>query len=226
MMLRQALVAYGPRTLLPVMLVGGAAIAGGALLWGPRLHAPSAYRLTLHAPVDSNAFYLSAWNDGEVFIDHDARDRKPVVFTRRGDENDGCTWVGTERLIPIAVNAYHYSYEETILSCRPGATPFAKTPRAGIVTVEAADGAALTALAGVQPAGEVWNAIAVDNDEDCGNDADLDADLAELQAAAAEVEAEAADSAREIADRLAHEIEEAVAAADRGGDDDRDHDDD
>src|SRR6266545_1712352 len=182
MMLRQALVAYGPRTLLPVMLLGGAAIAGGAYSWGPRVNAPAMYRLTLHAPADPNAFYLSAWNDGEVFIDHDARDRKPVVFTRRGEENDGCTWVGTERLIPIAVNAYHYSYEETILSCRPGAMPFYKTPRGGIVTVERAhEGATATALTGVQPAGGLWNApFAADSDFDVDSaSGDDDADDAD-----------------------------------------------
>jgi len=227
MMLRQALVATGPRTLLPVMLVGGAAIVGAALLWGPSVHAPSAYRLALHAPSDSNAFYLSAWNDGEVFIDHDARDHKAVVFTRRGDEHDGCTWLGTERLVPIAVNAYHYTYEETILACRPGAVPFYKTPRAGIVTVERARGApTLTALDGVQPPGSLWNpSVAFDDDSDdalgdCGEA------MGELQEAAAEAMAEAQAAIADAqldADDIEHEVEAAVAAADH---DDSDHDED
>jgi hypothetical protein len=221
MMLRQALVAYGPRTLLPVMLLGGAAIAGGAYLWGPRVNAPSMYRLTLHAPADPNAFYLSAWNDGEVFIDHDAHDRKPVVFTRRGEENDGCTWVGTERLVPIAVNAYHYSYEETILACRPGAMPFYKTPRAGIVTLERA-GAAVTAtaLSGVQPAGGLWNPpFAADSDFDspCDDDSNDDADDTAEEIREAMAEAHAA------LQEAQHEMEEAVAAA-SAHDDDGDHD--
>jgi hypothetical protein len=230
MMLRQALVANGARTLLPVMLVGGAAIAGAALLWGPRVNAPSLYRLTLHAPVDSKAFYLSAWNDGEVFIDHDARDHKAVVFTRRGDEHDGCTWLGTERLVPIAVNAYHYSYEETILSCRPGAMPFYKTPRAGIVTVERASGpATLTALSGVQPPGSLWNPSVTfgddGDDSDDGDDGCSEA-MAELQEAAAEAMAEAQAAIRDAqldADEVEHEVEAAVAAADH---DDSDHDED
>src|SRR5206468_1208926 len=117
MMLRQALVALGPRTLLPVALVGGAALAGGALLW-PQHVAPTTYRLLLHAPAESSAFYLSAWNEGEVYVDHDARNRRTLVFTRRADEHDGCTWLGTERLVPLAPTLYHYSYDETILACR------------------------------------------------------------------------------------------------------------
>src|SRR5262245_47388613 len=118
MMLRQALVALGPRTLLPVAFIGCAAVAAGAYLW-PRATPAAAYRLKLYALVEARACYLSAWNDGEVFMSDDAGDRKPVVFTRRADEHDGCTWLGTERLTPIAPNAYHYSYQETILACRP-----------------------------------------------------------------------------------------------------------
>jgi hypothetical protein len=207
MMLRQALVALGPRTLLPVALAGSAALAAGVLLL-PRDHATSAYRLSLHAPVEANTFYLSVWNEGEVFVGHDGRDRRPVVFTRRGDEHDGCTWLGTERLIPIAPNAYHYSYDETILACRPGARPFRKTPRMGIVTVDEAAGAAeLTAFDGVQPPADLWNPPL--DDFDCDDDADLaelqqavDEAMAEARAAVHEAELAAGDAMRDAEDLL------------------------
>jgi hypothetical protein len=205
MMLRQALVALGPRTLLPVALVGSAALVGGALLW-PAATSPGIYRLSLHAPIQPNAFYLSAWNEGEVLVDHDGHDRKEIVFTRRGDEHDGCTWLGIERLNPLAYNVYHYTYEERILSCRPGARPFRKTPRAGIVTVEKADrGGELTAITGVQPPADLWNQLGdCDSDDDLANlQRDVDEAMAEVRAAIREAREAADEAAAEATDQIA-----------------------
>jgi hypothetical protein len=168
-MIRQAIVALGPKSVLAGVLVGGAALALGTLFVPRTLAAPGMYRLVLHAPEESGAFYLSAWNEGGVFVAHDGSDKQSVTFTRRGDEHDGCSWMGTEKLVPIGARAYAYSYVETILSCRPGANPFRKTPRTGIVTVERWDGAGTaTALSGVQPPGDLWNVAS--------NDCDVDAD--------------------------------------------------
>lgn len=176
-MMRQALVALGPKTVLPLVLVGGAAIALGALLLPHEATGPAMYRLTLHAPAEPGNFYLSAWSGGDVFVGHDAGDRRPLTFTRRGDEHDGCSWMGTEQLVPIGPRAYQYSYGETILSCRPGAVPFRKTPRTGIVTVEKYGGVAMpTAFSGVQPAAELWNGV----DDDCDAEEVAD-DLADAQ---------------------------------------------
>ena len=36
--------------------------------------------------------------------------------------------------VPTSEDHYTYSYDEEILSCDPGATPVAKTPRVGYVT--------------------------------------------------------------------------------------------
>lgn len=186
-MIRQAITALGPKSVVTGVLVGGAALALGAL-FVPRAAAPGMYRLTLHAPEEAGAFYLSAWNDGDVFVAHDGSDKQKITFTRRGDEHDGCSWMGTETLTPIGARAYAYSYQETILSCRPDANPFRKTPRTGIVTVERWDGAATaTALTAVQPPGDLWNVTA---QADCnGCDCD-DADEADEDATQAIHDAE------------------------------------
>lgn len=191
MMLRQAIVALGPRTLVPVALVGSA-LLGLAAVAMPHAQ-PGVYRFTLHAPMPPATIFVSAWNDGEVFVNHNGSDGKTLVFTRRADEHDGCRWQGTELLAPIGAHAYAYSYDEKILSCEPDAHPFVRTPRRGIVTVEKIDGvAALTAFDDTQAPGDLWaededdsedlNAAieeavneAVDNDNDdctCGCDAD------------------------------------------------------
>src|SRR5260370_32037868 len=99
MMLRQAIVALGPKTLVPMALVGSALLGLGALLMP---HAQSGiYRFTLHAPAQSNAIYISAWNDGEVYVDHDGSGGKTLTSTRRADEHAGCRWPGTAPLPPL-----------------------------------------------------------------------------------------------------------------------------
>jgi hypothetical protein len=182
MMLRQAIVALGPKTLVPMALVGSALIGLGTLFMP---HAqPAVYRFTLHAPAPPQHIYVSAWNDGEVYAGHDGSDGKTVTFTRRADEHDGCRWEGTEILSPIGPHAYVYSYDEKILSCEPDAHPFVRTPRRGIVTVEQIDGAAgLTALDDTQAPGDLW----------APEDADEDGE--DLSAAIEEAVNEAVDSA-------------------------------
>lgn len=140
-MTRQALVALAPKTLLPLILVGGAAIGLAAWMW-PHAEPQSYYRLTLHAPRAAGAYYVSAWNDGDVIAVHQPLDGKRLVYTRHGQEHDGCTWLGTEWLTPIAPTAYEYSYEEHPIRCQPGARLFTRTPRQGIVLVEKLPGVA------------------------------------------------------------------------------------
>src|SRR2546430_4063223 len=97
-MMRQALVALGPKSMVAGVLVGGAALALGALFL-PRAvasPAPGMHRLVLHAPEEAGAFYLSAWVEGDVFVPSGAQ--KSITFVRRGDEHDGCSWQGTEKL--------------------------------------------------------------------------------------------------------------------------------
>jgi hypothetical protein len=164
MMLRQAIVALGPKTLVPVALVGSALIGVGVLLLP---HGQSGtYRFSLHAPAQPNTIYISAWNDGDVFLDHDGSDGKSLTFTRRADEHDGCRWQGTETLSPIGPHAYIYSYDEKIISCEPEAHPFVRTPRRGIVTVERVDSAvALTPFDDTQAPGDLWAEADVDGEE-------------------------------------------------------------
>jgi hypothetical protein len=117
-----------------------AAIAGAGLLVaafaGTRAHDNGVVqRLELHAPEEPNALYLTAWSDGDIYVTlHDGR-MKPMEFQTRAFINDGCEWLATETLVPDGGSRYAYSYDETILSCEPGATPARKTPRTGYVLV-------------------------------------------------------------------------------------------
>jgi hypothetical protein len=215
-MMRQALVALGPKSVVTGVLVGGAALALGVLFL-PRAAAssPGMYRLVLHAPEESGAFYLSAWGDGEVFVA--SSDQKSITFVRRGDEHDGCSWQGTEKLTRKAAHLYAYDYSETILSCKPGATPFRKTPRTGIVTVENwASPATATALNGIQPAGELWNPTAMNDDDDCTAGEDIDDDSEE---ALADAQREIADTQREIEEAVRQANDEVRAALEHSDDD-------
>jgi hypothetical protein len=95
----------------------------------------SMHRLSLHAPVQEGALYLTAFEDGDVRVKlHDGALR-PIAFEIRASVNDGCRWLGVETLEPLDQHTYSYSYRETILECDPGATPFLKTPRTGVVVV-------------------------------------------------------------------------------------------
>jgi hypothetical protein len=190
-------------------LVGGAALGLGAYFWPHAAANPSVYRLVLHAPELPGAFYVSAWNEGPVFASHDANDRQPIVYTRRGQEHDGCLWQGVERLIPVGEHAYRYFYQETILACQPDARPFMKTPRTGIVTTEKVVGAPapqLTAFDGMQAPGNLWNPEvrrcgcqmqAADFDADDDMDEDLDEAMAATNDAINEAMAQAVQELRE-----------------------------
>lgn len=125
----------------PVALLGGALLAGGLALAGlsGEPHAidaatPTAYRLSLDTVSDPICYYGSAWNDGDVFLSHDASDGRPVTLTSRYEFQDGCTWEATETLTPNG-SGYSYDYSEHYVSCRPGASPGIACARHGSVTV-------------------------------------------------------------------------------------------
>jgi len=169
------------------------------------------YRLVLHAPQESGAFYVSAWAEGDVFVAHTGD--KNVTFVRRGDEHDGCTWQGTERLTKMSAGVYAYEYSEQILSCRPDAQPFRKTPRTGIVTVEKWDGpATATALVGIQAPGDLWNVSANDVDSDVDEHCEADDDSEDTEQAIADAQREIAQAQQEIADAVAQANDEVKAA--------------
>ncbi len=93
-------------------------------------------RLVLHAVAQPYTVYISAWRHGDLRISLDDKERTPLTFHTRARVNDGCRWMGTETLEPIDAGRYWYRYTETILDCEPDATPYIKTPRTGVVTVE------------------------------------------------------------------------------------------
>jgi hypothetical protein len=92
------------------------------------------HRLVLDAPVEPNAIYLTAWEDGDVTVPLDTADLHTLTFTTQA-MIAGCHWKATEVLEPIDARHFAYSYDETILSCEPDATVWYKTPRTGIVTI-------------------------------------------------------------------------------------------
>jgi hypothetical protein len=130
----------------PVMLIGGALLAGGVLLstaLGPSLPmspgaGASSYRLALHSESDPACYYGSAWNDGDVVLAHDGSDGRTVTLTSRYDFEDGCTWEATEVLTPSGAG-YVYEYSEHVVGCRAGATPAVACARSGRVTLSPND---------------------------------------------------------------------------------------
>jgi hypothetical protein len=92
--------------------------------------------LVLHARSQPGAVYLTAWQYGPVAIPFDGEELVPLRFTTRASVSDGCRWLGIETLVPVGPTRYAYRYDETLLDCDPGATPYSKTPRTGCVTVE------------------------------------------------------------------------------------------
>ena len=103
------------------------------------------HRLTLVAPFQDNAIYLTAFaedriesspgQEKSIDITTTTSELPPLTFTTRAHVFDGCVWEGTEHLVPVNAHEYSYSYEEEILSCAPGAQPTIKTPRTGTVIV-------------------------------------------------------------------------------------------
>ena len=94
-------------------------------------------RLALHTVVEPTAIYLSAWRNGDVTVQFEKGELRPITFRVRATIPDGCRWEGTETLVPIDEKMFTYDYEEEILSCPPGTeSTYRKTPRTGLVTVE------------------------------------------------------------------------------------------
>jgi hypothetical protein len=93
------------------------------------------FRLVLEAE-DVGGFFFTAWGDGDVISATDGSDGK-LVYRRRFKWSDGCEWVATETLKPIAPKQLAYSYRETPTSCPKGNQPAlgSTTPRDGKVTV-------------------------------------------------------------------------------------------
>lgn len=127
----------------PVVALGGALLAGGALLM---MQSPvqsvatptAAYRLTLRTQSAAACYYGSAWNEGDVLLAHDAGDGHVITLTGRYDFEDGCTWEATEVLTPSG-SGYAYSYSERPVSCAAGATPAPACVRTGTVDVAPAE---------------------------------------------------------------------------------------
>jgi len=116
-----------------MIAIGGLLLA---LTVGVRAAQPHHRRLALHTVWRANTLYLTAWRNGPVEAPFNGKELVPLTFTTLADVNDGCRWLGTETLTPIGPRRYAYRYQETIVSCEPGATPYYKTPRTGCVTVE------------------------------------------------------------------------------------------
>jgi hypothetical protein len=93
----------------------------------------STRRLSLHAPVQANAIYLSAFDEGDIRVKVRNNELRPMTFEIRASVSDGCRWLGIETLEPIDSRTFAYEYNEFILECDEGATPFLKTPRTGVV---------------------------------------------------------------------------------------------
>lgn len=117
------------------LLLAGALVGVGALLAVTEPH-PEMHRLRLHAIAEPDAVYLSAFRNGDIAVSFDADAMSTITIEIKARVSDGCMWLGTETLAPIDPTMFVYSYDETILSCAPGATPSRKTPRTGIVTVD------------------------------------------------------------------------------------------
>jgi hypothetical protein len=118
------------------VVIGGVLIAMTLSLSHGRAADPRReVRLVLHAVSVPGDVYLSWWHDGDVRVELEPGELPAMIFTVRAWVDDGCHWKGTETLDPIDPRHYAYRYEETLLHCRPGATPYRKTPRTGIVTV-------------------------------------------------------------------------------------------
>jgi len=123
---------------LKLVMVGAAGIA--AATGYSMTRTPShevTQRLALHAPINPNFIYLTAWDHGDVSVTLDSDRPHRITFTIRGVLPDACEWEATEVLLPIDAKTYSYSYDEEMLGCAPDAEPrYVATPRTGLVTVE------------------------------------------------------------------------------------------
>jgi hypothetical protein len=119
--------------LLKMVAVAGMAFAAAAFVGHQTHDEGTVQRLVLHAPEQPHTLYLTAWNDGDVYVTTRSGELRPITFQTRAYINDGCEWLATERLVPTGESRYAYSYSEDMLSCEPGAKPATKTPRTGWV---------------------------------------------------------------------------------------------
>ena len=96
---------------------------------------PKKFKLVLKAD-DVGGFFFTAWSEGDVISTTDGSDGQ-LVYKRRFKWGDGCEWVATETLKPIAPRKLAYTYRETPTSCPSGSSPAigSTTPRDGTVTV-------------------------------------------------------------------------------------------
>ncbi len=119
----------------------------GGLLLGLAVFAPSfasqdssqltSHRLVLHTVSEPSAIYLSAWRNGDVNVQFENGELRPITFRVRATIPDGCRWEGTETLVPIDDRSYTYEYNDRLLSCPDGGEGgYRPTPRVGIVTVD------------------------------------------------------------------------------------------
>jgi len=115
--------------------VGAILLAMGAAKVATRDHSAT-YRLSLSAPVEPNAIYLTRWHLGSVQATFNDGTLQPITYRTRAHVYDGCYWQGTETLVPINATQFAYDYSEQVLSCEADSVPLRKTPRTGIVTVE------------------------------------------------------------------------------------------
>ena len=115
--------------------VGGLLLAALAVAHarGPK---PHKHHLALHAVDQPGALYLTRWHNGPVRVSIEGDKLVPLRFSMIASINDGCRWEGIETLMPIDNHRYFYRYDEKILECEPGADPYIKTPRTGLVTIE------------------------------------------------------------------------------------------
>lgn len=94
------------------------------------------HHLVLHTYSQPGAVYLTAWrHNHRIVAPFEGDQLVPLTFTTVAEVNDGCRWEGTETLTPIDNHQFRYRYSEKILECEPGAEPYVKTPRMGIVTL-------------------------------------------------------------------------------------------
>lgn len=135
-MQQQALTAPVLRSVVLGGALLGLGLAGASLGLGTDTSCASvSHRLTLHAAEAPDAVYLSRFRNGDIRISFARGELRTLRFETRATVFDGCRWLGIERLVPRDDRSFYYSYNERILSCRPGATPTTKTPRRGIVTI-------------------------------------------------------------------------------------------
>ncbi|MDQ3341145.1 MAG: hypothetical protein M4D80_38825 [Myxococcota bacterium] len=91
----------------------------------------------LHTVSEPSAIYLSAWRNGDVNVQFENGELRPITFRVRATIPDGCRWEGTETLVPIDDRSYTYEYNDRLLSCPDGGEGgYRPTPRVGIVTVD------------------------------------------------------------------------------------------